>query len=70
MLFSAPKKPYKPLNEQIGLLTIESCFFSHKGVNYEILATNVKPHIHTIKNCDSGNTSDMLHSKLLALAES
>ena len=70
MLFSTPKKPYKALNEQIGLLTIDSCYFSYKGVNYEILATNVKPHIHTIKNCDSGNISDMLHSKLLALAES
>ncbi len=70
MLFSTPKKPYKPLKEQIGLLTIESCFFSHRGVNYEIMATNIKPHTHTVRNCESGNISEMLHIRLLALAES
>jgi len=62
-------KLYKPLKEQIGLLTMQSCYFSHKGVNFEIIATNIKPHIHTIKNCDTGATSDILHSRLLALSE-
>lgn len=62
-------KLYKPLKEQIGLLTIDSCYFSHNGVNFEIIATNVKPHIHTIKNVDTGSTSDILHTRLLALSE-
>jgi hypothetical protein len=62
-------KLYKPLKEQIGLLTMQSCYFSHNGVNFEIIATNIKPHIHTIKNCDTGATSDILHSRLLALSE-
>ena len=62
-------KLYKPLKEQIGLLTIESRYFSHGGVNFEIIATNIKPHIHTIKNVDTGATSDILHSRLLALSE-
>jgi hypothetical protein len=62
-------KLYKPLKEQIGLLTIDSCYFSHNGVNFEIIATNVKPHIHTIKNVDTGAISDILHTRLLALSE-
>jgi hypothetical protein len=62
-------KLYRPLKEQIGLLTIDSCYFSHHGVNFEIVATNVKPHIHTIKNVDTGVTSDILHTRLLALSE-
>ena len=62
-------KLYRPLREQIGLLTIDSCYFSHHGVNFEIVATNVKPHIHTIKNVDTGVTSDILHTRLLALSE-
>jgi hypothetical protein len=63
-------KLYKPLSEQIGLVNIQSCYFSHKGVNYEIIATNIKPHIHTIKNCDTGTVSDILHTRLLVLSES
>ena len=62
-------KLYRPLKEQIGLLTIDSCYFSHNGVNFEIVATNVKPHIHTIKNVETGATSDILHTRLLALSE-
>jgi len=62
-------KLYRPLREQIGLLTIDSCYFSHHGVNFEIIATNVKPHIHTIKNVETGVTSDILHTRLLALSE-
>lgn len=62
-------KLYRPLKEQIGLLTIDSCYFSHHGVNFEIVATNVKPHIHTIKNVETGVTSDILHTRLLALSE-
>jgi hypothetical protein len=62
-------KLYRPLKEQIGLLTIDSCYFSHNGVNFEIVATNVKPHIHTIKNVETGVTSDVLHTRLLALSE-
>jgi hypothetical protein len=62
-------KLYRPLKEQIGLLTIDSCYFSHHGVNFEIIATNVKPHIHTIKNVETGVTSDILHTRLLALSE-
>ena len=62
-------KLYRPLKEQIGLLTIDSCYFSHNGVNFEIVATNVKPHIHTIKNIETGATSDILHTRLLALSE-
>lgn len=62
-------KLYKTLKEQIGMLTMDSCYFSHKGVNFQIMATNVKPHIHTIKNVDTGATSDILHTRLLALSE-
>ena len=62
-------KLYRPLKEQIGLLTIDSCYFSHNGVNFEIVATNIKPHIHTIKNIETGATSDILHTRLLALSE-
>ena len=62
-------KLYKPLKEQIGMLTMDSCYFSHNGVNFEIIATNVKPHIHTIKNVGTGATSDILHTRLLALSE-
>ena len=62
-------KLYRPLKDQIGLLTIDSRYFSHNGVNFEIVATNVKPHIHTIKNVDTGVTSDILHTRLLALSE-
>jgi hypothetical protein len=62
-------KLYKPLKEQIGMLTMDSCYFSHNGVNFEIIATNVKPHIHTIKNVETGATSDILHTRLLALSE-
>lgn len=62
-------KLYRPLKEQIGLLTIDSCYFSHNGVNFEIVATNIKPHIHTIKNVETGATSDILHTRLLALSE-
>ena len=62
-------KLYRPLKEQIGLLTIDSCYFSHNGVNFEIVATNVNPHIHTIKNIETGATSDILHTRLLALSE-
>ena len=63
-------KLFKPLKEQIGLMTMQSCYFSHNGTNFEIVATNIKPHIHTIKNCDTGATSDILHSRLLILSES
>jgi len=62
-------KPFKPLKDQIGLITIDSCFFSHGGKNFEIVATNVKPHIHTIKNIETGETVEMLHTRLLALSE-
>jgi len=62
-------KLYKPLKEQISILSIDSCYFSHHGVNFEIIATNVKPHIHTIKNVETGATNDILHTRLLALSE-
>jgi len=65
-----PTKPYKPLSEQISMLGMESAYFSHGGKNFEILATNVKPHIHTIKNCETGSTIEMLHSRLIALSQS
>jgi hypothetical protein len=68
--FKTPQRPYRPLDEQISFIGIESCFFSHKGVNYEIMSTNVNPHVHTIKNCESGATSDILHTRLLALSQS
>lgn len=69
MLFSQQKKPFKPLKEQIGLITIDSCYFSHDGKNFEILATTRNPHSHTIKNLESGNTSEILHTKLLIISE-
>ena len=62
-------KLYKPLKEQIGLITIDSCYFSHNGSNFEIIATNIKPHIHTIKNVDTGTTNEILHTKLLVISE-
>lgn len=67
--FTPPQRPYRPLSDVISLIGMDSCFFSHNGVNYEVVATNIKPHVHTIKNCETGATSDMLHSKLLALSQ-
>jgi hypothetical protein len=61
-------RPYKPLGELISLNSIESRFFSHKGIDFEITYTQAHPHLHTVKNCDTGKSLDMLHSKLLELS--
>jgi len=69
MIFLPPKKPFKALKDQIGLISIKSCFFSHQGKNFEILSTTRIPHSHSIKNLESGNVSEILHSKLLIISE-
>lgn len=63
------EKLYKPLSEQISFISIETPYFSHKGVNYKIIETISNPHIHVIKNCNTGGVSKILHTQLLLISE-